>query len=174
MKIRGLRDSDLAEVLAIQTQCPQAAQWRGEDYQRLAADPAGIVLVAEVGAAPVGEPSDNGNVTGARLAITMAGSVGGFVAFRRTGTEGELQNLGVVPSYRRRGAARRLVEAGQLRLRAARVERVYLEVRASNVPALSLYSSMGYRIVSVRPKYYQDPEDDAKVLCLVLSTPILS
>ena len=36
-----------------------------------------------------------------------------------------------------------------------------LEVRASNLPAVSLYEKHGYTRVGVRPAYYRDPREDA-------------
>ena len=39
------------------------------------------------------------------------------------------------------------------------VKRVFLEVRVSNAPAMSLYLKAGYAGRYVRPKYYGDGED---------------
>ena len=47
MNVRQFVEQDLAAILAIQSKCPEAAQWREEDYTRLARDPAGILLTAE-------------------------------------------------------------------------------------------------------------------------------
>ena len=47
MNVRQFAEQDLAAILAIQSKCPEAAQWREEDYTRLARDSAGILLTAE-------------------------------------------------------------------------------------------------------------------------------
>ena len=39
-----------------------------------------------------------------------------------------------------------------------------LEVRRSNAPAIALYSSLGYRQVGLRPRYYQPDGEDAFVM----------
>jgi ribosomal-protein-alanine N-acetyltransferase len=41
-----------------------------------------------------------------------------------------------------------------------------LEVRRSNVAAIELYRSLGYRQVGVRPNYYQEEGEDAIVMVL--------
>jgi len=41
---------------------------------------------------------------------------------------------------------------------------IFLEVRFSNLPALSLYRKLGYEVLSIRKKYYSDPEEDAYVM----------
>ena len=41
---------------------------------------------------------------------------------------------------------------------------VTLEVRAGNEAAQRLYESMGFRMVAIRKKYYQDNQEDAHVM----------
>src|SRR5579863_1059201 len=156
--------------MAIQAGSPQAAPWRVEDYQQLAADPGGLVLVAEFDPLLTLPPSSHVAATSGVPVEVPPGSLTGFVAFHRVGEEAELRNLAVAAGWRRQGVARRLVSAGHRRLLAAGVRRVFLEVRASNAAALSLYSSLGYLTRLTRKAYYRDPEEDALVLSLALQT----
>jgi [ribosomal protein S18]-alanine N-acetyltransferase len=39
-----------------------------------------------------------------------------------------------------------------------------LEVRAGNRPAIALYQRAGFRTIHVRPRYYQDDDEDALVM----------
>ena len=39
------------------------------------------------------------------------------------------------------------------------VNKVFLEVRSSNISAIALYEKKGYTKISVRKKYYADGED---------------
>lgn len=48
-----------------------------------------------------------------------------------------------------------------------------LEVRAGNVPAIALYERAGFRTVHVRPRYYQDDDEDALVMVRGLGEPPL-
>ena len=93
----------------------------------------------------------------------------GFAAFHHVADEAELRNLAVSPQHQRRGAGRALLEEGIRRLRELGTRRVFLEVRASNGPALSLYTTVGFKLVSTRKAYYQGPEEDAWVMALDLA-----
>ena len=52
----------------------------------------------------------------------------------------------------------------QNHLKAEGVHSLTLEVRASNEPAISLYSGLGYIQVGRRPNYYHKPKEDALIL----------
>ncbi len=82
--------------------------------------------------------------------------------------EGEIANLAVVPSARRRGIGRALLEGIIAEARAARVGRLFLEVRESNAAARALYAARGFQPVTRRPRYYRKPVEDAIVLRLDL------
>ena len=145
MKIRAFTPADLAAVYAIQLKCPQAAQWRQEDYLHLARDPLGTILVAEAEAASSPE-------------------VAGFAAFHRVMDEAELRNMAVDPAHQRKGIARALLTAGIRTLQESGVRRLFLEVRASNQPALAFYASVGFQLLYTRHDYYHDPVEDALVM----------
>jgi [ribosomal protein S18]-alanine N-acetyltransferase len=44
----------------------------------------------------------------------------------------------------------------------------YLEVRESNVPAISLYTKLGFGIIGKRLNYYQHPDENALVMSFML------
>jgi ribosomal-protein-alanine N-acetyltransferase len=80
--------------------------------------------------------------------------------------EGSLDNLAVTASRRRQGAGRMLFENVLKDARKRGAERIFLEVRESNAPAVKLYESAGFKRLSVRKAYYQDPVEDAIVMDL--------
>jgi ribosomal-protein-alanine N-acetyltransferase len=145
MKVRACAADDLAAVYAIQLKCSRSAQWRQEDYLHLARDPGGRILVAEVEDANPPE-------------------VGGFAAFHRVMEEAELRNIAVDPSHQREGMARELLNAGIRAMQESGAHRLFLEVRASNHPALAFYASAGFKLLYTRHDYYQDPVEDALVM----------
>jgi ribosomal-protein-alanine N-acetyltransferase len=63
-----------------------------------------------------------------------------------------------------------LLDEMLLRAKSAAIKEVFLEVRPSNVNALSLYRKMGFRQIAHRRAYYQARygREDAAVLSLVV------
>jgi GNAT superfamily N-acetyltransferase len=53
-------------------------------------------------------------------------------------------NVSVLPDYRRRGIARKLVEASMEYARSRRAKSIVLDVVAGNVPAYTLYEALGF------------------------------
>ncbi|MDR2604793.1 MAG: GNAT family N-acetyltransferase [Desulfovibrio sp.] len=89
-----------------------------------------------------------------------------LVGLHRAAREAEVYNLAVHESFRRRGFGTALL-AGALRaLAALGIERVFLEVREGNRPALALYASQGFASCGRRRGYYADTGEDALVLHL--------
>ncbi len=154
MRIGLFAKENLADILAVQARCPEAARWVERDYELLVGDPGGLLLVAEL------ETMDPPKLLG-------------FAAFHRVIDEAELRNMAVDPEHQHQGVGRALLEDARRRMLEAGVKRIFLEVRASNRPALGLYYSMGFWIYFVRKDYYRDPKEDALVLCLPLSPPLV-
>jgi [ribosomal protein S18]-alanine N-acetyltransferase len=84
---------------------------------------------------------------------------GAYAAFRHAVGEAELLRVAVHPAARRRGLARALLEEGFARLREARIQVCFLEVRVENKPAIALYEGLGFSWVGLRRAYYQDGAD---------------
>lgn len=92
------------------------------------------------------------------------GAVIGFCSFWRVLDELHINNLAVLPDFRRHGVgsqllARALAEGASLGAR-----RATLEVRRSNDAARLLYERFGFTIAGVRRAYYTSPVEDALIL----------
>ena len=75
--------------------------------------------------------------------------------------EAQVTNIALTASQRGRGLGKVLMEK-LMRVAAERgAERMTLEVRPSNTPALRLYEGLGFAAIGVRKKYYQDNDEDA-------------
>jgi ribosomal-protein-alanine N-acetyltransferase len=153
MRIRKLCKEDLAAIISIQNKTPQASQWTQADYANLAGDPLGLILVAE-------------------LDTMTPPKIVGFAAFHRVIDEAELRNMAVDPAHQRQGTGRELLAEGCRRLLEQGAKQIYVEVRASNMPAQRLYYSAGFGLCSRRRDYYNDPREDGLVLSLKLSPPV--
>ena len=83
--------------------------------------------------------------------------------------QGEILNLGVLLTARRRGIGSALVRRMLADFSRRGVVSAFLEVRESNLPAQRLYESFGFTAVGRRPRYYQRPMEDAVVLRAAIS-----
>ena len=88
----------------------------------------------------------------------------GFVILRRAGDEGELLQIAVCKSARRRGIADKLMLEALGFAKARALKSVFLEVRKSNESAAALYEKHGFKPVRTRMDYYSDPVEDAIVM----------
>lgn len=100
------------------------------------------------------------------LGVRIGGRLAGYVVCSPQADEWHVMNVTVGPNHRRRGLARRLlVHLHELLDTSTGGEaRITLEVRPSNDPALTLYSSEGYLVAGRRRAYYPDDGEDALVM----------
>ncbi len=91
--------------------------------------------------------------------LLSEGNVEGYAFLVGVQGEADLANIAVAPSFRRKGAANALLGYLEGEAKKRGVERIFLEVRVSNAPAMRLYLSRGYVGRYVRPRYYGDGED---------------
>lgn len=98
------------------------------------------------------------------LVVEERGEIAAQVGVKNISGELHIMTLAVRTERRRRGYARRLVEAALAAHPDASL--AFLEVRPSNVAARSLYESLGFTVTSRRPRYYGD--EDALLMALDL------
>ncbi|MFW9779997.1 MAG: ribosomal protein S18-alanine N-acetyltransferase [Candidatus Heimdallarchaeota archaeon] len=80
-----------------------------------------------------------------------------FSLFHRA-RKGHTVSLAVLPPYRRQGLGTKLLKESMTAMIAAGANELFLEVRVSNQPAISLYHRAGYQIVKEIRHYYRDYE----------------
>jgi ribosomal-protein-alanine N-acetyltransferase len=83
--------------------------------------------------------------------------------------EAEILNLAVNPQNRERGVATSLLEVVLANLRERNAERLHLEVRPSNAPAISFYQKHLFTLTGVRPNYYSEPAEAALLMARALA-----
>ena len=88
----------------------------------------------------------------------------GYVGSQTVIDESDMMNIAVHPNFRRRGIAETLVAALEDALRQRGSRALTLEVRDSNVAAITLYEKLGFSQVGLRKNYYRNPREDARIL----------
>lgn len=136
--VRRAEPSDLPALLALEQRTFASDRMSPRQLRYHLVHPRNALLVAELG----------GKLVGAALLL-----------LRRIGRSARLYSIAVAESARGRGIGRLLLARCEEVARAAGAERLALEVRVDNEPALGLYRDMGYRPFAIRRRYYEDGMD---------------
>ena len=142
--LRPMRSTDIADVVAIETRAfggdawPASAFHQELDENRLARY---FVLKPDRGEAACG-----------------------YIGLWALPDEVHIVTVAVDPAQQRRGLGELLVQRAAELAREVGADRVTLECRESNVPALRLYHKYGLQQVGRRKQYYADNHEDALIL----------
>ncbi len=131
VQLQPLGPLDLAVVAALHASCFDHA-WNKAAIAELLAIPGSLGALAHIKDQPVG-----------------------FVIALAVGAEAEILTLGVLPKFRRRGIAARMLASVAERLSGAGCRRLLLEVAEDNEAARALYGKLGFTEVGRRPSYYR-------------------
>ncbi|MEM3718718.1 MAG: ribosomal protein S18-alanine N-acetyltransferase [Candidatus Bathyarchaeia archaeon] len=100
---------------------------------------------------------ENGEVVGYIMCRIETGlsnfGFGGFIK------KGHIVSVAVMPKHRRKGIGQALVEKAMEGMRLYNAKNCFLEVRVTNLPAISLYKKLGFKIIRTIHGYYSDGED---------------
>ncbi len=92
------------------------------------------------------------------LLAKVDGKIVGYCGFWRVSGEAQVTNIAVLPEYRRQKIARNLAE--KMLAICEEDEQIVLEVRKSNIAAISLYEKLGFTEAGIRKRFYRDPIED--------------
>lgn len=92
--------------------------------------------------------------------------IAGYVCALQVLDECTIANISVKPSLQRQGIAEYIFRELYKIMDIRSVKFYYLEVRASNQAALSLYIKLGFSQIGVRKDYYHNPVEDAIVMSM--------
>lgn len=101
-----------------------------------------------------------GNKNAHFFVALIDGTVAGYMGLQIFSGEGYVTNVAVLPEFRGRGAAKALIAACMKN----EMEFITLEVRESNLPAISLYEKTGFEKVGIRPGFYRNPDENAVIM----------
>ena len=88
------------------------------------------------------------------------GTVAGYGGMYVSVDCGAINNIGVLPEYRRQGLGERLLGSLTEYSENNGITLMTLEVRESNAPAIALYEKHGFVLVGTRKNYYKKPTEN--------------
>lgn len=101
----------------------------------------------------------------ARNADKIVGYLGTWLILN----EIHVTNIAVKPDFRRQGIAEQLLGNLFNQAKSRNIDAITLEVRVSNHSAQKLYQKLGFQMMGVRPKYYQNNNEDALIMWKILN-----
>ena len=150
MLIREMTFADIPQVVEIETQC-FSLPWSEKSFQDSLERADTLFLVCE-------EQKDT-DVT-AEYKSEITGYIGVYISF----DEANITNVAVSSKQRKKGYGEALVSIAKERAKNRQAEKMFLEVRVSNTPAISLYQKMGFQNLGVRKNFYDNPKEDAYIM----------
>jgi len=84
----------------------------------------------------------------------------GFIGVQKLIDEAHILHMATHPEHLRMGIAHRMMKKAL----SVRAKKFILEVRKGNLAAQNLYKSLGFKVISIRNKYYSDNDEDALVM----------
>lgn len=101
------------------------------------------------------------------LVLSLETQIIGYTVYTVVAGEAEILNIAIHPGYQGKGYGRQLLEY-LMSIVSEQAERFFLEVRASNHPAIHLYQDVGFVEICLRRNYYQTSagSEDAIVMAI--------
>ena len=136
MKLREMTENDLSQVLELQRELA-FQDWNEKQFLSEIRASYAYCVVCE----------DDGKLLG-------------YAIFHLLGPDSELLSIATRTSEQRKGIGSQLLKAGLDKLTESG-DQCFLEVRDGNAKARAFYEKHGFKLYSVRKKYYSDGEDAA-------------
>ena len=141
VSIRLMEERDLDAIMEVETQCFTLPWSREAFYNELHQNRFAHYLVLEEDGKVIG-------YCGAWLVVD----------------EAHITNIAVLPAYQGKGFGEVLLSSMIAECKERAIERMTLEVRASNHVAQGLYKKLGFAEGAIRKNYYSDNQEDAIVM----------
>ena len=133
--IRIVAEPDLDAILRIEEGC-YPLPWSFQQFVQELENPVASLLVCEV-----------------------ENEIVGYICYWLIADEMQILNLATAPQFRRKGVAAQLMTRAFSCCPPEQLSSVWLEVRAANRAAITLYQHYGFNKSGIRKAYYRDGED---------------
>ncbi len=144
IEVRGMRKGDIKSLARLDEVC-FAVPWSEQAFSDEAENELATYLVAYDG-----------------------DKVIGYIGYWKVIDEGHITNIAVLPEYRRKGIASKLLDGIVKTAKENGLCLLTLEVRKSNMPARCLYEGFGFEALGERKDYYKKPIENAVIMTLML------
>lgn len=141
MQIKPMSNADISQIVALEQLC-FSDPWSSMAFHSELHNPLSLWLVA----------------------LDDDQCLMGYIGSQTVLDESDIMNVAVSPQYRKQGVATALIDSLCNALKDKSVKKLSLEVRKSNVSAISLYQKLGFIQVGLRKNYYRNPKEDALIL----------
>lgn len=145
VRIREMIMEDLPGALEVERKCFGKEAWSEASYHATLLLPYAHYFVAEEVLPPIHR-------------------IVGTLGLRLIAGEGEITNVAVLPDCRGRNISSLLMREAIDQSAGSDVRDLTLEVRAGNIPAISLYEKFGFVVEGRRPGFYRNPTEDALIM----------
>lgn len=150
LQIRRMRAQDVPEVMAIESVSFGRHHWSDDSFY-----------------------NELNNQVGRYYSLVekTSGRVIGYLGVWIIADEAHITTVAVHPEYRGHSLGEVMIVHALERCMGSSIHWVTLEVRVSNYSAQNLYYKYGFSSVGIRPRYYQDNQEDALIMttCDILS-----
>ena len=167
MLIREMTFEDIAQAVELEKQC-FSTPWSAKSFRDSIPREDTLFLVCETVSFDLEREALQGNAVSTSGDILTekenASQITGYIGMYISCDEGSITNVAVSPNHRKKGYGEALVDAAKEKAKEKQVEKIFLEVRVSNTPAISLYKKMGFEHLGVRKNFYDHPKEDAYIM----------
>ncbi|MBR5227206.1 MAG: ribosomal protein S18-alanine N-acetyltransferase [Clostridia bacterium] len=95
----------------------------------------------------------------------------GYLSFSLCVEHADLNSIVIKKNYRQKNFAYQFLNFAIKELENLRIEKIFLEVRKSNVPAIKLYEKLSFTVINTRKNYYSSPDEDALIYIKEINSP---
>ncbi len=146
-RIRKVARGDIERIINIERSWQHLSHWSVDSYYRL-----------------INEDTFTQSYVAEIIGVLGLPKIVGFVIFHITLDVAEIYNIAVESEHARLGIGKQLMSAAIEASREKKANRIMLEVRKSNAPAINFYYGFKFRIAGERRNYYSNPLEDAYVM----------
>jgi len=140
IQVRWMVRRDFAQVLGIEQACFEFP-WTEEEFLQCLHQPNCLGMVAE-----------------------YEGRVVGFVIYETPKNRIFVTNIATDPEFQRHGVARQMIQKLVAKMIYQRRQKIAIEIRETNLPALLCFRALGFRTALIRKNFYENQSEDAYVL----------